>query len=35
VLRNWLIGVDPAGLGMRESRTPVIRSVDRFVPHLF
>lgn len=35
VLGSWLIDGEPAGLGMRESRTAVIRNTDRFVPHLF
>ena len=35
VLGSWLIDGEPAGLGIRESRDPVIRNTDRFVPHLF
>lgn len=35
VLGSWLIDGEPAGVGIRESRDPVIRNTDRFVPHLF
>jgi len=35
VLGSWLVDGKPCGLGIRESRTRVIRNLDRFVPHLF
>jgi glutathionylspermidine synthase len=35
VLGSWLVDGEPCGPGIRESRTRVIRNLDRFVPHLF
>ncbi len=35
VLGAWLVDGLPCGMGIRESRTPIIRNTDRFVPHLF
>jgi len=35
VCGSWLVDGEPCGLGVREARSPVVRNVDRFVPHLF
>jgi glutathionylspermidine synthase len=31
----WIIGDEPAGIGMREDATPITRNTSRFVPHYF
>jgi glutathionylspermidine synthase len=38
VIGSWLIGHEPgnaAGIGIRESDTPITTNTSRFVPHLF
>lgn len=35
VLGSWVIGDEPAGLGLREDATPITRDTSRFVPHYF
>jgi glutathionylspermidine synthase len=39
VLGSWVVGHEPgnaaAGMGVRESDTPIITNTSRFVPHLF
>ena len=35
VLGSWIIGGEAAGMGIRESTTPVTDYRSRFVPHLF
>jgi glutathionylspermidine synthase len=31
----WIIGDEPAGIGMREDASPITRNTSRFVPHYF
>jgi glutathionylspermidine synthase len=31
----WIVGDEPAGIGMREDATPITRNTSRFVPHYF
>jgi glutathionylspermidine synthase len=31
----WIIGDEPAGIGLREDATPITRNTSRFVPHYF
>lgn len=35
VIGSWIIKGESAGMGIRESDTPVTRNTSRFVPHLF
>jgi glutathionylspermidine synthase len=35
VIGSWIIGDEPAGIGIREDATPVTRDTSRFVPHYF
>lgn len=35
VLGSWLIDGEPAGMGIRESTSPITTNTSRFVPHLF
>jgi len=35
VIGSWLIGGEPAGMGIRESSGLVTTNTSRFVPHLF
>jgi glutathionylspermidine synthase len=35
VTGSWIAGGRPAGIGMREDRSPVTRNTSRFVPHYF
>ena len=30
----WMVGDDPAGLGIREDQSRVTRNTSRFVPHI-
>ncbi|NDP43897.1 MAG: glutathionylspermidine synthase family protein [Aromatoleum sp.] len=32
---SWVIGDEPAGIGMREDASPITRNTSRFVPHYF
>jgi len=31
----WIIGDEPAGIGIREDESPITRNTSRFVPHYF
>jgi glutathionylspermidine synthase len=31
----WIVGDEPAGIGLREDTTPITRNTSRFVPHYF
>ena len=31
----WVIGDEPAGIGLREDASPITRNTSRFVPHYF
>jgi glutathionylspermidine synthase len=35
VLGSWIVGEESAGLGIRESETPITTNRSQFVPHLF
>lgn len=35
VIGSWIVGEEPAGIGIREDVTPVTRNTSRFVPHYF
>ena len=35
VIGSWIVGGEPAGIGIREDDTPVTRNTSRFVPHYF
>lgn len=35
VIGSWLIGDQPAGIGIREDATRITRNTSRFVPHIF
>jgi len=35
VIGSWIVGEEPAGMGVREDVTPVTRNTSRFVPHFF
>ena len=35
VVGSWVIGDEPAGIGIREDASPVTRDTSRFVPHYF
>lgn len=35
VIGSWLVGDEPAGIGIREDATPITRNSSRFVPHHF
>ena len=32
---SWIVGDEPAGIGIREDSTPITRNTSRFVPHYF
>ena len=34
VIGSWVVGNDPAGIGIREDRTPITNDASRFVPHV-
>ena len=34
VIGSWIIGGEPAGIGVREDEGPITRNVSRFLPHL-
>ena len=33
VIGSWIIGQEPAGMGIRESSGPITDNLSRFVPH--
>jgi glutathionylspermidine synthase len=35
VIGSWVVGDEPAGIGLREDATPITRDTSRFVPHYF
>jgi glutathionylspermidine synthase len=35
VIGSWIVGDEPAGIGIREDATPITRDTSRFVPHYF
>lgn len=35
VIGSWIVGDEPAGVGIREDATPITRNSSRFVPHHF
>jgi len=35
VIGAWIVGDNPAGIGIRESDTPITGNLSRFVPHYF
>jgi glutathionylspermidine synthase len=35
VIGSWIVGEEPAGIGIREDATPITRNTSRFVPHYF
>ena len=34
VVGTWIVGEDPAGIGIREDRSRVTKNLSRFVPHV-
>ncbi len=35
VIGSWIVGTEPAGIGIREDTNPITNNLSRFVPHLF
>ncbi len=35
VIGSWVVGGEPAGIGIREDDTPITKDTSRFVPHYF
>jgi glutathionylspermidine synthase len=35
VIGSWIVGDEPAGMGIREDDSPITRNTSRFVPHFF
>lgn len=35
VIGSWLVGDEPAGMGIREDDSPITRNTSRFIPHYF
>ena len=35
VIGSWIIGDEPAGIGIREDRSPITTNLSHFVPHYF
>lgn len=35
VIGSWMVGEEPAGIGIREDESPITRNTSRFVPHYF
>jgi glutathionylspermidine synthase len=35
VIGSWIVGEEPAGIGIREDESPITRNTSRFVPHHF
>jgi len=33
VLGSWLVGDEPAGMGVREDKSPITSNHSRFIPH--
>ena len=35
VIGSWIVGEEPAGIGIREDSSPITKNSSRFVPHYF
>ena len=35
VIGSWVVGEEPAGIGIREDESPITKNTSRFVPHYF
>jgi glutathionylspermidine synthase len=35
VIGSWIVGEEPAGIGIREDTSPITKNSSRFVPHYF
>lgn len=35
VIGSWIVGDEPAGIGLREDDSPITKNTSRFVPHYF
>ncbi len=35
VIGSWIVGEEPAGMGIREDDSPITKNTSRFVPHYF
>ena len=35
VIGSWIVGEEPAGIGIREDESPITKNTSRFVPHYF
>jgi len=35
VIGSWIVGEEPAGIGIREDDSPITKNSSRFVPHYF
>ena len=35
VIGSWIVGEEPAGIGIREDESPITRNTSRFLPHYF
>ena len=35
VIGSWIVGAEPAGIGIREDDSPITKNSSRFVPHYF
>jgi glutathionylspermidine synthase len=35
VIGSWIVGGEPAGIGIREDESPITKNTSRFVPHYF
>lgn len=35
VIGSWIVGDQPAGIGIREDDSPITRNTSHFVPHYF
>ena len=35
VVGSWIVGEEPAGMGIREDDSPITKNSSRFVPHYF
>jgi glutathionylspermidine synthase len=35
VIGSWIVGREPAGIGLREDDSPITKNTSRFVPHCF
>jgi glutathionylspermidine synthase len=34
VIGSWIVGGEPAGMGIRENRTEITDNLSEFVPHI-